>query len=63
MARIEILFNEETGAITSNSTGFEGEKCIEEVNKILGEQDMDVTKTDEFYQKRVTVNQQTQGVK
>ena len=30
MARIEILFNEETGAITSNSTGFEGEKCIEE---------------------------------
>lgn len=53
--RIEIILDLEKAELKASTNGFEGDKCITEVEKIIGK-DINVDKTDEYYARRVTNN-------
>ncbi len=55
--RIEITINEDA-SLEAQTLGFQGETCLEEIENILGKEFSNIQKTDEFYQKKVNVNQQ-----
>lgn len=51
--RIEVILDLEKAELNASTNGYEGEKCIDEVLKLIGK-DISIDKTDEYYARRVT---------
>jgi len=61
--RITIEIDEE-GKIIAKTSGFKGEACLEELQKLLDEEisPLSLKPTDDFYQKDTIISQQKQSI-